>query len=52
MRGSPLGLPRIENPSDDDINKWHGKYVSEVQRIFEKYKTRVPEYKNKKLLVE
>lgn len=52
VRGPPLGLPKVENPTEDDIEKWHAKYVSEVQRIFDKYKVLVPEYANKSLVIE
>jgi len=47
--GQPLGLPRIENPTQADIDRWHAKYCKEVVRIFDKYKERVPEYKHKQL---
>jgi hypothetical protein len=47
--GQPLGMPHILDPSQADIDKWHEKYCSEVMRIFEKYKEKVPEYKHKKL---
>jgi hypothetical protein len=52
VRGAALGLPRIPNPTDEDVDKWHAKYVSEIQRIFETYKDRVPEYKSKMLIIE
>jgi len=28
--GKPLGLPKLEKPSDEDVAKWHATYVSEV----------------------
>ena len=36
--GKPLGLPKLERPTDEDVAKWHALYVSEVQRIFDTYK--------------
>jgi hypothetical protein len=29
--GKPLGLPKLEKPSDEDVALWHAKYVSEVK---------------------
>jgi hypothetical protein len=52
VRGAPLGLPHIREPTDEDINKWHGKYVTEVQRIFDTYKKRIPRYADKTLIIE
>lgn len=36
----------------EDIDKWHAKYVSEVERIFNTYKTALPLYKDKELRIE
>lgn len=51
VRGRPLNLPLIAEPCDEDISKWHAIYVKDVERIFETYKKRVPQYKNKKLVI-
>eukprot|EP00638_Chattonella_subsalsa_P002409 CAMPEP_0117752454 /NCGR_PEP_ID=MMETSP0947-20121206/11616_1 /TAXON_ID=44440 /ORGANISM="Chattonella subsalsa, Strain CCMP2191" /LENGTH=257 /DNA_ID=CAMNT_0005571101 /DNA_START=309 /DNA_END=1082 /DNA_ORIENTATION=+ len=52
VRGRPLGLPQIDEPTDEDINKWHAKYLEEVSRLFNKYHEKCPEYKGKKLIIE
>ena len=52
VRGRPLGLPHIENPTDKDINKWHQKYCDEVERIFNTYKHKSPQYANKKIFID
>lgn len=52
VRGKPLGLPFIPEPTDDDVNKWHGKYCEEVTRLFEMNKERLPAYKHKKLFID
>lgn len=36
----------------EDIDKWHAKYVSEVERIFNTYKKALPLYKDKVLNIE
>lgn len=51
VRGSPLGMPQIENPTDEDIDKWHKVYVAEVQRLFETYKGLRSDFKEKSLQV-
>jgi hypothetical protein len=47
-----LGLPHIKEPSEEDVDKWHAKYVEEVRRIFDSNKHKVPLYKDKKLITE
>jgi hypothetical protein len=44
-------MPKIDNPSQEDVDKWHDKYCQEVKRIFDAYKERVPDYKHKKLVI-
>mmetsp|Transcript_22506 Transcript_22506/g.35563 ORF Transcript_22506/g.35563 Transcript_22506/m.35563 type:complete len:310 (+) Transcript_22506:34-963(+) len=51
VRGRPLGIPKIDNPTQEDIDKWHAKYVGEVKRLFEKYKVTNPNYVNKELII-
>lgn len=52
VTGQPLGLPKIENPTQEDIDKYHRQYCDQVKRIFEKYKENAgPEYKHKKLVI-
>ena len=52
VRGKPLELPFIPDPTNEDIDKWHNKYISEVERIFNTYKVRIPSYANKTLVIE
>jgi len=52
VRGKPLGLPYIPEPTDEDVNKWHAKYCEEVTRLFNDYKEKVPAYKHKKLYID
>lgn len=51
-RGRPLGLPHIPEPTDEDISKYHAKYCEEVTRLFNKYKEKVPMYKDKTLYID
>jgi len=32
--GEPLVLPRIENPSKEEVAKWHGVYVERLEKLF------------------
>jgi hypothetical protein len=50
--GRPIGLPHIANPTQEDIDRWHGVYCDEVRDIYETYKERVPTYKQKKLYID
>lgn len=51
VTGQPLGLPKIENPTQEDIDKYHNLYCEQVTRLYEKYKEKVPGYKHKKLTI-
>jgi len=52
VRGKPLELPYIPEPTIEDIDKWHNKYCEEVNRLFNSYKEKLPAYKHKKLIIE
>jgi len=52
VRGKPMGLPHIPEPTDADVDKWHAKYVDEVTRLFNENKEKLPEYKHKKLFID
>jgi hypothetical protein len=36
--GPPLALPLIEAPTQADIDFWHGQYMEELKRVFERNK--------------
>jgi Diacylglycerol acyltransferase len=36
--GRPLVLPRIEHPTTDDVQLWHGRYMVALQQLFEEHK--------------
>lgn len=52
IRGKPLGLPHITEPTNEDIDFWHEKYVAEVIRLFDTYKVGHPDYAHKQLIIE
>lgn len=52
VRGKPLGIPHIPDPSSEDIDKWHAKYCEEVVRLFDTYKVHAPLYKDKTLYID
>eukprot|EP00522_Entomoneis_paludosa_P001680 CAMPEP_0172475038 /NCGR_PEP_ID=MMETSP1065-20121228/69665_1 /TAXON_ID=265537 /ORGANISM="Amphiprora paludosa, Strain CCMP125" /LENGTH=366 /DNA_ID=CAMNT_0013233231 /DNA_START=123 /DNA_END=1223 /DNA_ORIENTATION=+ len=49
VSGQPIGIPHIPDPTQADIDKYHEMYCQQVQRLFESYKEKVPEYKHKTL---
>ena len=50
--GKPMGMPHITDPTVEDIDKWHAKYCHEIKRMFDKYKEKVPKYKDKELIID
>ena len=36
--GSPIELPQIDNPTKQDVDKWHKIYLESVVELFDKYK--------------
>ena len=52
VRGKPMELPHIPDPSQADVDKWHAKYCEEVTRLFERNKEKVPLYKHKTLFID
>lgn len=49
-RGRPLGLPHLTEPTDADVDEWHGKYVAQLKKLFDDYKHAHPLYADKELL--
>lgn len=48
--GRPIDLPKIENPTNEQIDFYHGKFKDELYELFEKYKDKYdPMGKNAKL---
>jgi hypothetical protein len=50
--GKPILLPKIEKPTQEDIDYWHAVYVTELRRVFDKYKGQVEGYEHKELEME
>jgi 2-acylglycerol O-acyltransferase 2 len=38
--GSPLKLPVIKEPTNEQVAEWHGKYIACVKEVFDTYKHR------------
>jgi len=36
--GEPLELPRIEEPTSEQVDEWHAKYVQALRDLFDKHK--------------
>jgi 2-acylglycerol O-acyltransferase 2 len=37
--GKPILVPKMDNPSDDDVRKYHALYVEQISSIFEAHKS-------------
>lgn len=51
-RGKPLQLPHIPEPTQADIDHWHGKYCAQVRTLYESHQDKLPHYKHKKLYID
>ena len=51
VRGKIISLPKISNPSDEEISFYHKIYIDELVRLFETYKIQTRDYKHKKLVL-
>jgi len=36
--GKALRLPRIEEPTAEQVQEWHARYVRELEALFEEHK--------------
>lgn len=36
--GKPIAVPKIENPSESDVDHYHAKFVQELKTLFEQHK--------------
>ena len=52
--GKPLGIPTtpIPEPTQEQIDEFHDKYLAEVKRLFDTYKAYNPDYAGKTLMFE
>lgn len=43
--GAPIKVPKIQNPSEEEINQYHTEYIKGLENIFENHKTKhgIPE---------
>ncbi|CAB9498663.1 wax alcohol acyltransferase 2 [Seminavis robusta] len=36
--GAPIELPKIETPTKEEVSKWHSKYMTALQKLYEDHK--------------
>ncbi|TPX75469.1 hypothetical protein CcCBS67573_g03264 [Chytriomyces confervae] len=36
--GAPIDLPKVENPTEDEVRKWHRVYMSSLRSLFDAHK--------------
>lgn len=36
--GAPIHIPQISNPTAEDVQLWHSKYMVALQKLFEDHK--------------
>jgi hypothetical protein len=50
--GNPIDLPKIPNPSEQDVKYWHSKYYSELISLFESNKKSITSFENASLILQ
>ena len=38
--GEPLQLPRITEPTDEEVAHWHAQYIERLTALFDRHKAR------------
>merc|ERR1719229_1613806 len=41
--GSPIPVPKIESPTDEQVQEYHAKYIAALQKLYDDYN---PQYGN------
>lgn len=50
--GEPMEVEQVDNPTDEQINQLHERFVAELHKLFDEYKHKVGgNWHNKQLLV-
>ncbi|KAM4699908.1 diacylglycerol O-acyltransferase 2 [Discoglossus pictus] len=39
--GEPITVPKIDHPTQKDVDLYHGMYLTSLEKLFDKYKTKV-----------
>jgi hypothetical protein len=48
VMGKAMELPRIDDPTPEQVNEWHAKYMAELEALFERHKAQFG-YEKRKL---
>lgn len=47
-----MDLPKIENPTENDIDEYHAKFINQLQELFETHKSKfLKDHKNISLVL-
>ncbi|CAM9874983.1 unnamed protein product, partial [Choristocarpus tenellus] len=38
--GKPIVLPKIDEPTGEDLEKWHAVYIKELRDLFDRHKAK------------
>ena len=48
--GKPVEMPHIPNPSNEEIDEYHAKYVEALQQLYEDNKSLLPDQPDMKIV--
>ena len=49
--GAPIDVPRITNPTREDIENLHEKYVTALRELYDKYRYKYSHYPDTDLVI-
>lgn len=49
--GKPLPLPKIENPSEETVARYHALYIDALRQLFDQHKTKYGVSEDQELVI-
>lgn len=50
--GAPIPVKKVENPSEEQINELHSKYVRKLKELFEEHRDACGESRDTELVIQ
>lgn len=52
MVGAPIDVPKIEEPTNEDIDRWHDVYVQALVKLYDEYKDKYDKDRKRELIIK